>query len=317
MGGCPSKCEIKCGNGQRQEGSTLELNFEQQPQILRNKDRNRSASSSHQGESATLPATNFKRELEYKDNILHTQSDPKNELFVSNIEVELLPIFVTKKQINESTVQYRENRFIIDLEIEVRARILEINQQEQEERQRLIIKEIVKQQLEFEQRKSELISNSQTNQQQENSQNFNQIQQQQQSTKKNTSKESKDSQFASIQSSSFQQSSEKQSNIQSSHIKTDPLKYSTKNPYQIKALEKIMSNYYLEDNSSYSKHKGILKQRNQLQYPHTSKSLPNKRLAKSKLFKKKRVHFSQDTNFNFEKKGEEKKASKTWWKSIF
>ncbi|CAD8137408.1 unnamed protein product [Paramecium pentaurelia] len=315
MGGCPSKCEVKCGNGFRYEGSTLELNFEQQPNILRNKDRNRSASSSRQGESATLPATNFRRELEYSDNILQTQSDPKNELISSNIEVELLPIFVTKKQINESTVSNRQNKFMEDLEIEVKARIQEIKQQEQEEIQRLIIKEIVKQQLEFEQFKSEQISNSQTNQQQENSFQFNQ--KQQLSPKKNTSKESKDSQFASFQSSSLQLSSEKQSNIQSSINKTDPLKYSTNNPHQIKAYEKLISNYYLEDTSNYSKHKGILKQRNQIQFPHTSKSLPNKRLAKSKLFKKKRVHFSQDTNFNFEKKGEEKKSSKTWWKSLF
>ena len=29
MGGCPSNCEVKCGNGFRYEGSTLELNFEQ------------------------------------------------------------------------------------------------------------------------------------------------------------------------------------------------------------------------------------------------------------------------------------------------
>lgn len=29
MGGCPSNCEIKCGNGLRYDGSALELNFEQ------------------------------------------------------------------------------------------------------------------------------------------------------------------------------------------------------------------------------------------------------------------------------------------------
>ncbi|CAD8134902.1 unnamed protein product [Paramecium octaurelia] len=315
MGGCPTKCEVKCGGGFRYEGSTLELNFEQQPDILRNKDRNRSASSSHQGESATLPATNFRRELEYTDNILQTQSDPKNELIASNIEVELLPVFVITKQINESAVSYRQNRFMEDLEIEVKARIQEINRQEQEERQRLIIKEIVKKQLEQEKQKSEQISKSQTNQQQEYSQQFNQ--KQQLSPKKNASKESKDSQLASFQSSSLQLSSEKQSNIQSSINKTDPLKYSSKNPHQMQAYEKLISNYYLEDGSNYSRHKGILKQNTQLKFSHTSKSLPNKRMVKSKVFKKKRVHFSQDTNFNFEKKSEEKKASKTWWKSLF
>lgn len=46
MGGCPSKCEVKCGNGFRYEGSTLELNFEQQSKIERKNDRKRSASSS-------------------------------------------------------------------------------------------------------------------------------------------------------------------------------------------------------------------------------------------------------------------------------
>ncbi|CAD8047384.1 unnamed protein product [Paramecium primaurelia] len=315
MGGCPSRCEVKCGNSFRYEGSTLELNFEQQPKIVRNKDKNRSASSSRQGESSTLPATNFRREIEYSDTILHTQSDPKNELIASNIEVELLPVFVTTKYINDSTVQYRQNRFMEDLEIEVKARIQEIKQQEQEERQRLIIKDIVQQQLEFKKLKSEQISNSKNNYL-ENSLKFNQTQQL--SINKNNSKESKDSQFQSLQSSSLQLSSEKQSNIPSINNKTDPLKYSTQNQQQkIKAFEKIISNYYLEDNTYYSKQRGILKQHNYIPISQTSKSLPNKQQTKTKKYKKKKVHFSQDTNFNFEKKSEDKKSSKTWWKSIF
>ena len=53
MGGCPSNCEVRCGNGMRYEGSHLELNFEQQ----RKKEIARSVSGSRQGESATLAAT--------------------------------------------------------------------------------------------------------------------------------------------------------------------------------------------------------------------------------------------------------------------
>jgi aldehyde:ferredoxin oxidoreductase len=30
MGGCPSHCEVRCGNGMRYEGSVMELNLEQQ-----------------------------------------------------------------------------------------------------------------------------------------------------------------------------------------------------------------------------------------------------------------------------------------------
>ncbi|CAK83202.1 unnamed protein product (macronuclear) [Paramecium tetraurelia] len=315
MGGCPAKCEVKCGNGLRYEGSTLELNFEHQ-KTERNINRNRSASSSRQGESSTFPATHFHREQDYSDNILHTQSDPKNEFIASNIEIELLPVFVTTKYINESTVKQRQNRFMEDLEIEVKARIQEIKQEEQEERQRFIINDIVRKQLEFQKIKSELISKSQNNYL-ENSQKFNQ--KQQISPNKDASKESKDSQFASLQSSSLMLSSEKQSNIQSTVNKTDPLKYSTQNQHhQKKAFEKIISNYYIEDNSCScnSKKKGILKQ-HKIPLSLTSKSLPNKTQAKSKLFKKKRVHFSQETNFNFEKKSEDRKHSRTWWKSIF
>lgn len=53
----------------------------------------------------TQSNTKFKKEIEY--GILHTQSDPKNELIASNIEMEFLPVFVANKKINESSVQQR------------------------------------------------------------------------------------------------------------------------------------------------------------------------------------------------------------------
>jgi len=87
MGGCPSHCEVRCGNGMRYEGSTLELNFEQQ----RKKERARSASSSRQGESVTLAATHQFPELEREFEVYQTPSDPKNEIYASNIEIECLP----------------------------------------------------------------------------------------------------------------------------------------------------------------------------------------------------------------------------------
>lgn len=77
MGGCPSHCEVRCGNGMRYEGSVMELNLEH---YEKENERKQSASSSRHAESMTLPNTKFKKENDYDDTILHTHSDPKNEL---------------------------------------------------------------------------------------------------------------------------------------------------------------------------------------------------------------------------------------------